>query len=167
MERIASFDDFVNEEFGKFDPNISRNSAGVAIIYHNKILLVHPTGASWKKGTCGIPKGTVDDNEDIKLAAIREVREEVGISIDPDKLGDANVVTIFNRKGVPDKQLIYFTYEIFSLDEIGLTDLKVPKKQLQLDEVDWAGFVSAEEAYPITSRVQMIILDRHLKLSNK
>ena len=48
------------------------------------------------------------------------------------------------------------------LAEIGLESERLSKSQLQLEEVDWAKFVSANDAYPITSRSQLIIIDRHL-----
>jgi hypothetical protein len=60
--------------------------------------------------------------------------------------------------------MIYYICKINDLAEVGLESEKVPKDQLQAEEIDWAKFVTAEEAYPITSRSQLIILDRHLSL---
>jgi len=58
--------------------------------------------------------------------------------------------------------MIYFVCEISDLADIGLSDTRLPKSMLQLHEVDWAKFVGRDEAYGITSRSQLIILDRHL-----
>ena len=155
---ILSFDNYLKE--GK---RTGRIAAGVAIIYDNKILLVHPTGSSWAKGTCGIPKGGMEESEDPMESALRELREETGINLSSEKLDPSSeTVEIFNSNGELTRQLIYYVCKIDSLEEIGLVSERVPKDQLQLEEVDWAKFVGADEAYGITSRSQLIILDRHL-----
>lgn len=139
-------------------------AAGVTLIYQNKILLVHPTGSSWKRGTCGIPKGGMESHEEPIDTAIRELFEETGITISLDQLDPVQyVVDIIGRHGA--WQLVYFLCKIEELEEIGLTSEKIPSSQLQLEEVDWAKFVSPEEAYPIMTRSQLIILDRHLSLN--
>ena len=48
-----------------------------------QVLLVHPGGPFWKnkdEGAWSIPKGEVDDNEDLLLCARREFEEELGIA---------------------------------------------------------------------------------------
>jgi 8-oxo-dGTP pyrophosphatase MutT (NUDIX family) len=81
---IMSFNDYLGEE-QTFVPAKSF-AAGVTIIYNNKILLVHPTGASWQRGTCGIPKGGMETGENPMEAALRELREETGIQLNPAQL---------------------------------------------------------------------------------
>jgi predicted NUDIX family NTP pyrophosphohydrolase len=49
---------------------------------HLQVLLAHPGGPFWKnkdKGAWTIPKGEVDENEDLLMAALREFEEETGI----------------------------------------------------------------------------------------
>ena len=172
MAKILKFNDFLNtilnESWKDVDPTIKKNAAGVAIIFTNdfidRILLVHPTGASWKKGTCGIPKGGMEPGENPMEAALRELKEETGIILSPKDLDpEPQVVQIYDKKGKKvNRQLIYFVLRITELSQIGLDTIFVPKSQLQKDEIDWAKFVSADEAYPITSRTQLIILDRLL-----
>ena len=166
MATVKSFSQFINESWKDVDNSIEKKVAGVAIVYNNKILLVHPTNASWKKPTLGIPKGKVEPGEDILTAAIRELREETGIEASPRILAESepHVVDLYDKSGKIEKQLIYFLYEISDLSEIGLQTERVPKSQLQLEEVDWAGFMSPDEAYPMTNRSQLIILDRHLNI---
>ena len=93
-------------------------------------------------------------------AALRELKEETGIVLDP-KLLDPHPREVSSSGG---KLLIYYLCVIDRLDQINLDSERLPKSQLQAEEIDWAKFVSPEEAYPITSRSQLIILDRHLTL---
>jgi predicted NUDIX family NTP pyrophosphohydrolase len=63
-------------------------SAGLLMYKYDKnvnvrVFLVHPGGPYWKgkdKGAWGIPKGLIDPNEDPFKAAIREFKEETGIT---------------------------------------------------------------------------------------
>lgn len=155
---ISTFNQFINE-----DREFTR-LAGVAIIFENKLLLVHPTNSSWQKSTLGIPKGHLEEGEDPIEGALRELFEETGIRLDPSQL-DPEVETVdLYRDRERSGQLIYFVCKISNLSEIGLSSTRVDKSQLQLEEVNWAGFLSAKEAYPTISRSQLIILDRHLTL---
>jgi ADP-ribose pyrophosphatase YjhB (NUDIX family) len=156
---VLNFNQYLNE--GKKG---NRNAAGVAIIYQNKILLVHPTGASWKRPTCGIPKGGMEPGEDEMESAIRELFEETSIIVRPDQLEPSPYVVNIHSKKRGTRQLTYFLCKIEDLKEIGLLSETIPKDQLQLEEIDWAKFVGSDEAYSITSQHQLIILDRHLSL---
>lgn len=163
---MLNFSDFLNERWGEDVQQKDRRAAGVAVIWDNKILLIHPTNSSWKKSTCGIPKGKLEPGEDSLEGALRELEEETGIRLDQSQLNpEPYKVDFYNRKNEVDGHLIYFVCEIMDLSEIGLSSDRLPKSQLQLEEVDWGKFVTPEEAYPIISRNQMIILDRHLSLN--
>lgn len=140
------------------------DAAGVAIIYNNKILLIHPTNASWQRGTCGIPKGGIEPGEEHIDAALRELREETGIILDPTQL-DPSPESIDIQGKKSDWTLIYYICKIKDLSEIGLTSERLPDGMLQLEEIDWGKFVTAKEAYPIMTRAQLLILDRHLTLN--
>jgi len=162
MNKVKNFESFINEKMKTH----GTLAAGITILYDNRILLVHPTNASWQKSTLGIPKGSIEHGEDPLSAAIREVKEEVGINIDPTRLDINHETVVLNdRVGKAKKTLIYFVYKIDDLSEIGLTGIRVPKEQLQIEEVDWAGFLTGLEAYKKTVNSQRIILDRHIKLS--
>lgn len=118
-------------------------SAGIAFIRNNKILLVHPTKTSWK-GTFGIPKGRVEEGEGLADAAVRETFEEIGISIDPLMISSEPKTVLYKNKGKHKVRKIvhYFVVDATDLD---IPDV-IPKEQLQLEEVDWAGFLSKKEA---------------------
>lgn len=164
---LLKFDDFVNERWAIDTPIERRIAAGVALIYNNKILLLHPTNASWKKPTLGIPKGKLDyADEDPMEAALRELAEETSIQLLPENLEPEPHQILFYKNGKLDGKLIYFVCQVDDLSQIGLQSEKLPKGLLQAEEVDWGGFLSAEEAYPKMSASQLIILDRHLTKTN-
>jgi 8-oxo-dGTP pyrophosphatase MutT (NUDIX family) len=163
---MLSFNDFLNEKWGEDSQLKDRLAAGIVIIWNNRILLIHPTNSSWKKSTCGIPKGKLEYGEDSLDGALRELEEETGIILASSQVNpEQHKVDFYNRKNEVDGHLVYFICEIADLSEIGLSSDRLPKNQLQLEEVDWGKFVTAEEAYPIITRNQMIILDRHLTLN--
>jgi len=115
-------------------------AAGLVVIQDNKILLVHPTNSPWW-GTYSIPKGGVDKKEDVLEAAIRETYEETGIKIKKSNISNKNsgFIDYKNDKGKIFKRVYYFI--AFPKKTINKKDFK-----LQLEEVDWAGFVSKKEA---------------------
>jgi len=115
-------------------------SAGLAIIQNGSILLGHPKGQKWY-GTYSIPKGHVEEGEDLLEAAIRETREEVGITIDIEDVisREPNFIDYKDAKGNLYKRVYYF-----------LVNPKVPIKQSAINpdkaEIDWAGFILKDAA---------------------
>ena len=165
MRLIKNYSEYISEAWEDVDDSLDKKVAGIAIIYDNKILLVHPTNASWQKPTLGIPKGKVEDGEDVLTASLRELKEETGISLDASVLSNEPYVTdIYDNRGNVKKQLIYFVCNINNLNALHMDRLTVDKSRLQVKEVDWAGFLGPDEAYPKMTAFQRIILDRHLKL---
>jgi len=136
----------------------TKKSAGLAIIYDNKILLAHTTSRGWY-GSYGIPKGGIDDGESKLDAAIRETQEEVGINI-PKKFIDPTEYTFtVSTKKYGHKIVYYYIVKIDDLSQIGLKDLRVPKKQLQIEEVDWAGFLDYKEAMKRVMKSQIPLVN--------
>jgi len=122
-------------------------SAGLVIVYNNSILLGHPTNAVWQ-GTYSIPKGKIEDGETALETAIRETKEEVGIEISPKMVepGEPKVVNYKNKQGKTYKKVFWFVVKINDSDLIKHVHPVVPKELLQLNEIDWAGFLDIEEA---------------------
>jgi 8-oxo-dGTP pyrophosphatase MutT (NUDIX family) len=153
--KVKNFNKFINES------EDTKNVAGIAFVWDGKLLLVHPTNASWQHSALGIPKGGIKVGEDPLDAAIREVFEETGIEVDPSKLdSEPHTVPRFKKDGSIDSQMIYFIMRIDDPSDIGMIGHKIDKEKLQLEEIDWAGFVKIEDAYPKIHKSQLIILDR-------
>ena len=60
-----------------------KRSSGT-LLYRNgpdglEVLLVHPSGNYNRKAPWGIPKGELDEGEDLETAARRETQEETGV----------------------------------------------------------------------------------------
>jgi predicted NUDIX family NTP pyrophosphohydrolase len=134
-----------------------KQSAGLAIIYDNKVLLGHTTGRSWY-ASYGIPKGGLEDGESNIDAAIRETFEEVGIKVTK-KMIDLLEYS-FNVSFNKNKKIVYYyIVKINDLKDIGLSSLVIPKSQLQVKEIDWAGFLSYQEASPRIMQSQKPLLN--------
>ena len=115
-------------------------SAGLVLIHDNKILLEHPTGAKWW-GTYSIPKGHLEEGENALVAAIRETSEEIGIDFSIEHLKPIAEGYIDYQSMVEQvyKRVWYFVIEL--PHTINPDDCR-----LQLEEVDWVGWVGKDEA---------------------
>lgn len=137
-----------------------RESAGLAIVYQGMVLLAHATGRAWQTGY-GLPKGGIEPGETAMAAAIRETREEVGIKVPKSMVQPhARTYTLTSHKYKQTKTVQWFIVEVERLADIGLNGLVVPKSQLQLSEIDWAGFMSLQEAKKRVMASQQIVIDQ-------
>ena len=137
-----------------------RKSAGVLFIFKNKkILLCHPTNRSWMTSFTP-PKGGIEEGESILEAALRETKEEVGITVDISMISDLNPLKIEYKKKLEVIKIVYlFVVYINQYEEIGLKSSVVPKSDLQEEEVDWAGFLSKDKCLEKISPRFYSILD--------
>jgi len=115
-------------------------SAGLAIIQNGSILLCHPKGQKWV-GTYSIPKGNVERGESFLEAAIRETKEEIGITIDPDDIvsKEPKFIDYKDKNGNIFKRVYYFIVKPKN---------KIKKEYIHPDkvEIDWAGFILKDAA---------------------
>lgn len=145
---------------------MKNHSAGLALIYKDKILLVHPTKASWRK-TYGIPKGKLEKGETALDAAIRETKEEIGFKAKRKRLKEEDVRTFYyvNSAGKRTKLISFWFYQLTEREYDELSDFRgaVNKDKLSLKEIDWAGFVTLKTAETIILPNQKYITKEALK----
>ena len=148
-----------------FDPfaNRMKKSAGVIIILNrHKMLFCHPANSKWF-GTYSFPKGGLEKGESEIDAALRELREESSVVVSKSQISNIKnpiIVDYVNRKGDRKyKQLYLYTVYINDISEIGLDSEIIPTEKLQMEEIDWCGFLSKEEAKPIIFHRVVHLLD--------
>jgi len=116
-------------------------SAGCIILKHFNgvphVLLAH-AAHNWRTKLMGFPKGHVDEGEDIKRTAIRETKEEVGITPD--------IITYLGSSKTKKGKKVH-AYLAFIKD--GRLNGK-KATDLQKEEVDLAKF------YPLANADQMV-----------
>jgi predicted NUDIX family NTP pyrophosphohydrolase len=88
---------------------VAKTSAGI-LLYRGdgdslEVLLVHPGGPFWAKkdeGAWSIPKGELDDGEESRACALRELEEEIGSSLGllPEQLIELGEVRLKSGKRV-------------------------------------------------------------------
>jgi 8-oxo-dGTP diphosphatase len=106
------------------------------------------------------PKGGIDPGESAIDAAIRETHEEVGILVPPDRLSPTTSEIVYmSDKQRTRKSCRLYTYEISSLSEIGLDSEVLPGSMLQAGEIDWAGFLSRDQAVGLVNPHFMCLYD--------
>lgn len=161
MKKIKNFDEFMNESWKEVRDDANKIAAGLCIVCDNKMLMVLDA----KDKYLGIPKGGIEPGEDPLDAAIRETMEETGVIVKKSQIKlEPYIVNTFEKNGEFKHQLIYFLVQLASVSEIGLSSLEISKDNIQAEEISWAKFTGPNDAYPITSESQRIILDRHLNL---
>jgi len=139
-------------KFFEFEPFESKmkKSAGVIIVLNNeKVLICHPSNNDKWFGSYSFPKGGIDEGETIKQAALRELFEETSVKLDESKISKEPLVLDYmnyKKKDVVYKKIYLFTMYINDISEIGLDSEVIPNHKLPFGEIDWAGFISKEEA---------------------
>lgn len=130
-----------------------KESAGVVIVLNKKneekkILICHPSNAKWYN-SYSFPKGGIDEGETIKQAAIRELFEETSVKINSESLIEDPIILdyySFKNKNEIFKRIYLYIHYISDISEIGLQDEVIPKEKLQIEEIDWAGFLTITES---------------------
>lgn len=146
----------------------SKISAGI-LLYRVQsggveVLLVHPGGPFWAKkdeGAWFVPKGEVDPEEELLLAAKREFREELGS--EPPAGGFLSLGSVKNKGG----KVIHAWAVEGDLDVASIVSntfsLEWPPrsgKKVDFPEVDRARFFSLEEALRRMSHAESPFLER-------
>lgn len=143
-----------------------KRSAGVLLYRRTpalEVLLVHPGGPFWRNRGAGawqIPKGGIDANEEPAAAALREVEEELGLTLEG-ALQPLGEIRQTGGKGV-----VAFALEHdFDPARIRSNEFEIewpPKSghRARYPEVDAARWMSLAEARAFILPSQLPLLDR-------
>jgi ADP-ribose pyrophosphatase YjhB (NUDIX family) len=120
--------------------------AAIALWAEDRVLLVK---TSYRK-RCSLPGGFVGANEQTRDAACREVREETGIVVPPERLRLVYEQMLF----------VEHHYDTLSIFEMELTS--APAVAVNGRELIWIGWKTAEEAasLPLLSHVRAYLAAR-------
>jgi predicted NUDIX family NTP pyrophosphohydrolase len=151
---------------------VAKTSAGI-LLYRGEgdsleVLLVHPGGPFWAKkdeGAWSIPKGEVEDEEESRACALRELEEEIGSSLGltPERLVELGDVRLKSGKRIhgwaaegdfDPAALLSNTFAMEWPPRSG--------KQREFPEVDRAEWFAPEQARLKINPAQAAFLDRLL-----
>jgi len=134
-------------DYREFKKKKTEITSGVVFIYNKMILLIHPYRERWY-GAFSYPKGHIDIGETIREAAIREVEEEIGINMDESLLSERNLYRIVNEEIGKIKIAYFYVVNLTneSFEKLFEGRLILKRKKLQKNEIDWAGFITKEQA---------------------
>lgn len=144
---------------------MAKTTAGILLYrYSNgmpEFFLVHPGGPFWSRkdiGAWSVPKGELNENEDVLLAAKREFEEETSIKVDGD------FIELKAVKGSNGKTICIFALQHDvdpSLVKSNLFSMEWPAKSgkfREFPEVDRGGWFSFEEAVVKINKHQVPVL---------
>ncbi|MEO7196656.1 MAG: NUDIX domain-containing protein [Pseudonocardiaceae bacterium] len=111
-----------------FDTNHDRYPVAVHVILtdaEGRVLLMRRAGSGYADGQLGLPAGHVDLGETPTDCAIREVREELGITLDP---GEMSPVGVMFRRSLEPRVDIFFATPTWC----GAPEIREPHKCTEL-----------------------------------
>jgi predicted NUDIX family NTP pyrophosphohydrolase len=151
---------------------VAKTSAGI-LLYRGEgdsleVLLVHPGGPFWAKkdeGAWSIPKGELDEGEESRACALRELEEEIGSSLGlaPERLIELGEVRLKSGKRVHG-WAAEGDFDPASLSSNTFAMEWPPRsgKEREFPEVDRAEWFSPERARSKLNPAQAPFLDRLL-----
>jgi predicted NUDIX family NTP pyrophosphohydrolase len=151
----------------------AKRSVGVLLFRRGggatEFLLVHPGGPFWARkdaGAWSIPKGQIEEAEEPRACAVRELGEELGPAIDLDPEGLIELGSIRQRAGkVVEAWAAEADFDPASLDSNTFSMEWPPRsgKQAEFPEVDRAEWFGLEAAREKILPAQADFLDRLLE----
>lgn len=111
-------------------------TVGVVIIYDKRVLLVeHGEGAGHLTGSLGTPGGRIDKGESAIQAAVREVKEETGLTVNKEDLTE---IPYIYEADIPRKnnEILYVSHTVFATDKFTGKLQKTDETTPQWIEID-------------------------------
>lgn len=117
----------------------TKSAGGIVINQDNQILLVQEFGEYW-----GLPRGHIEENEDVLATAEREIKEETGIT-KLTKIADLGSYTrsTFDSNGLPNyKEIKHITHFAFTT-----TQIEINPKDGDITDIGWFNPKEAEAMF--------------------
>jgi predicted NUDIX family NTP pyrophosphohydrolase len=151
----------------------ARESAGILLFRESagalELLLVHPGGPYWVKkdlGAWSIPKGEVDEGEETRDCALRELEEELGSPppLEPEELVELGLVR--QRAKVVEAWAAEADFDPAELESLTFSMEWPPRsgREQEFPEVDRAEWFTVDEARAKLVSAQVELLDRLVEL---
>ncbi len=102
-------------------------SGYLLLVRNGKILLSRRFQTGYEDGKYSVPAGHVEDNEELKTATCREIKEEIGINLQP---RDLTLVHVMHRKHFDIRMDFFFT-----TNKKGLTPKNMEPQKA--DDLQW------------------------------
>jgi len=80
-------------------------SSYLILVEDNKVLLLKRINTGFMDGYYGVPSGHMEGNETAREGGAREIREEIGIEVNP---LDFKIVHVMHRKAKDDERIDFF-----------------------------------------------------------
>jgi ADP-ribose pyrophosphatase YjhB (NUDIX family) len=80
-------------------------SSYLILVEDNKVLLLKRANTGFMDGYYGVPSGHMEGNETAREGGAREIKEEIGIEVNP---LDFKVVHVMHRKAKDDERIDFF-----------------------------------------------------------
>ena len=129
-------------------------SAGCIVLLKNEggnlVLLTHAAG-NWRNKKMGIPKGLVEENEDLEKTALRETKEETGLNV---KIINHDPITVDTNN-----KRVYGFISILPAEEYKKLNDKLVVQTVDKREIDYARFYPLERARQLIYSYQRPLLD--------
>mgnify|MGYP003347464867 CR=1 FL=1 len=138
-------------------------SAAVLINNGEQFLIVHPTNYSDQEWD--LPKGNIDQGETAAQAAIREVKEETGLTLNPHIL---KYVGSFPYK--PTKDIVLFTYytDIYNKVRKDEIDLKILFRAFEvLQDIEDGKLDQHEGSFLVGALLKELYVDSAIRKAEK
>jgi predicted NUDIX family NTP pyrophosphohydrolase len=151
----------------------AKRSAGILLFRRNggepEFLLVHPGGPYWAKrdeGSWTIPKGEVEQGEETRACALRELREELGPAPDLERVELIELGQVKQKSGkTVNAWAAEGEFDPADLDSITFAMEWPPRsgKEREFPEVDRAGWFGPAQARKKILPAQAPFIDRLLE----